>query len=161
MLRPVTPDDTDALVGLTAGTGFFKPHELDTLREVLDDYHAGNAAHGHRAFAWEAGGRAVGYAYYAPVAMTDRAWNLYWIAVAKDQQGRGVGGRLLEFVEEDIRARSGRLLLIETSSTAHYEPTRSFYLKYKYALAATVPDYYADGDGLVIFSKRLDGVIVA
>ena len=155
MLRPVTPADTDALLELTAGTGFFKPMEVETLRGVLDDYHAENEAIGHRAFAWEEGGRILGYVYHAPAEMTDRTWYLYWIAVASDQQGRGLGGRLLEIVERDIREHSGRLLLIETSTTPHYEPTRRFYLKKGYTLAATIPDFYADGDGLVVFSKRL------
>jgi ribosomal protein S18 acetylase RimI-like enzyme len=155
MLRPIAPSDTDALVELTAGTGFFKPHELDTLREVLDDYHAGDAELGHRAFAWEEGGRILGYVYHAPAAMTDRTWYLYWIAVAADQQGRGLGGRLLRFVEDDVRDQDGRLLLIETSSTPHYDPTRRFYRKYGYDQIATLPDYYADGDGMVVFSKRI------
>ena len=44
---------------------------------------------------------------------------------------------------------------METSTTAHYEPTRKFYLKYGYALAGSVPDFYADGDGMAIFTKRL------
>ena len=155
MLRPITPADTDTLVDLTAGTGFFKPMEVETLREVLEDFHAVNHVHNHRAFAWEEAGKVLGYVYYAPAAMTDRTWYLYWIAVAKETQGRGLGGRLLEFVEQDIRDQVGRLLLIETSSTPHYEPTRRFYLKYQYTLAANIPDYYADGDGLVVFSKRI------
>lgn len=161
MLRPITPDDTDALVELTAGTGFFKPLELDTLREVLDDYHAGNQEYGHRSFVWEEAGRLLGYIYHAPAAMTDRTWYLYWIAVASDHQGRGLGGRLLEFAEQDVREQAGRLLLIETSSTPHYEPTRRFYLKYGYQLTATIPDYYADGDGMVVFSKRVDRAAMA
>lgn len=155
MLRPVTPADTDALLELTAGTGFFKPMEVETLREVLDDYHAGNEALGHRAFAWEENDRILGYVYHAPAEMTDRTWYLYWIAVAADQQGRGLGGRLLDFVERDIRDQQGRLLLIETSTTPHYAPTRRFYLKKGYAQAATIPDFYADGDGLAVFAKRL------
>ena len=155
MLRPISPADTDTLVDLTAGTGFFKPHEIDTLREVLDDYHAGNDALGHRAFLWEEGGRILGYVYHAPTAMTERSWHLYWIAVSKDVQSRGLGGKMLAFVEQDIRAQNGRLLLIETSSTPHYEPTRKFYLKHGYTLATDIPDYYADGDGLIVFSKRL------
>lgn len=158
MIRPIAPTDTDGLVELTAGTGFFKPMEVDTLREVLDDYHAGNADLGHRAFVSDEGGRLLGYVYHAPAAMTDRTWYIYWIAVAADHQGQGLGGRLLAHAEDDVRNLGGRLLLIETSSTSHYEPTRRFYLKHGYALAATVEDYYADGDGQVIFSKRLAGL---
>ncbi|MFO0801144.1 MAG: GNAT family N-acetyltransferase [Gemmataceae bacterium] len=155
MLRAATAADTDALVALTAGTGFFKPLELDTLREVLDDYHAGNADLGHRCFVWGEGDALLGYVYHAPAPMTDRTWYLYWIAVDAARQGRGLGGNLLRFVEQDVRGQGGRLLLIETSSTPHYEPTRRFYRKYGYDQPATVPDFYADGDGLVVFSKRL------
>ena len=156
MLRPITPADTDGLVELTAGTGFFRPLELDTLREVLDDYHAGDAELGHHAIVWQDPfGQLNGYAYYAPAAMTDRTWYLYWIAVRRDCQGLGIGGQILEAVERHIRDQNGRLLLIETSGTAHYAPTRRFYLKYGYTLAAEIPDYYADGDGLVVFGKRL------
>lgn len=158
MIRPVTPADTDALVELTAGTGFFKPLELETLREVLDDYHAQNRELDHQAFAWEESGCILGYVYHAPAPMTDRSWYLYWIAVAANQQGRGLGGKLLQFVERDIQKRNGRLLLIETSTTPHYEPTRRFYQKYGYTLVATIPDYYADGDGMAVFAKRLGTV---
>ena len=35
MIRPATPDDVPALLALTAGTGFFKPLEVDTLGGVL------------------------------------------------------------------------------------------------------------------------------
>jgi len=155
MIRPVTDADTDALVNLTAGTGFFKPLELDALREVLDDYHSTNQEQGHRAFAWEEGGHVLGYVYHAPTPMTDRSWHLYWIAVDASQQGRGLGGKLLAFVEQDIRELGGRLLIVETSTTEHYEPTRKFYLKYSYTFAAAVPDFYADGDGMAVFTKRL------
>jgi ribosomal protein S18 acetylase RimI-like enzyme len=158
MLRPVTPADTPALLALAAGTDFFKPLEIETLGEVLADYHAGCADLGHRAFAWDEAGALLGFAYHAPAAMTDRAWYLYWIAVEKGRQGRGLGGRMLAFVEADVRARNGRLLIVETSSVPLYDPTRRFYLRYGYTQAATVPDYYADGDGQVIFTKRVGSV---
>ena len=155
MLRPITPDDTPALCALTAATGFFKPAEIETLEEVLNDYHAIYEAQDHRAFGWDEGGLLLGFTYHAPAIMTDRAWYLYWIAVEKGQQGRGLGGRLLEFVEQHIRHQNGRLLIVETSSIPLYEPTRKFYQKYGYTPVATVPDYYADGDGQVIFTKRM------
>lgn len=155
MLRPTAPADTPALLALADATGMFKPHEIVALREVLDDYHATNRDEGHVAATWDDAGTPLGFVYYAPAAMTDRTWDLWWIAVDKTRQGRGLGKALLDAVEADVRERGGRLLLIETSSTPHYEPTRQFYLKRGYVIAATVPDYYADGDGKVIFWKRV------
>jgi ribosomal protein S18 acetylase RimI-like enzyme len=87
--------------------------------------------------------------------MTDRTWYLWWIAVDSTAQGRGLGSKLLAFVEADIRERNGRLLLVETATLPDYEPTRRFYIKHGYTLAATIQDYYADGDGMALFGKRL------
>jgi GNAT superfamily N-acetyltransferase len=76
--------------------------------------------------------------------------------VRKDQQGRGVGGKLLRFVEDDIRAkRRGRVLFIETGSLPHYEMTRQFYCKNGYEQHALLKDFYAAGDSMVVFRKVL------
>ena len=155
MIRPTTPADTPALLALTEGTGVFKPHEIEALDEVLSDYHAANHAYGHVAVTDERHGEVVGYAYYAPAAMTDRTWYLYWIAVTKETQARGVGTGLLRHAEGDVRRRGGRVLFIETSSLPHYEPTRRFYLKHGYEVTGVLRDYYADGDDMVVFRKRL------
>jgi ribosomal protein S18 acetylase RimI-like enzyme len=155
MIRLAIPDDTEPLIALAAGTGVFRPIELVALREVLDDYHREAHARGHRAVCYVEAGRPVGFAYHAPAAMTDRTWYLYWIAVDRERHGRGVGSALLRFAEDDARSRGARLFLIETSSLPHYEPTRWFYLGHGYERACAVPDYYADGDDLVVFSKRL------
>jgi ribosomal protein S18 acetylase RimI-like enzyme len=155
MLRPASPADTPALLSLTAATGFFKPMEVETLAEVMADYYEEEILLGHRCFVWEEDGRILGYVYHAPEELTDRTWVLWWIAVAPDQQGRGLGGKLLAFVEDDIRALGGRLLIVETATLPLYEPTRRFYLKHGYTIVSVIPDFYADDDGKVVFTKRL------
>jgi ribosomal protein S18 acetylase RimI-like enzyme len=157
MIRPTIPEDTPALVALARETGVFKPHEIEALQEVLDDYHGGDEVEGHRAVTFESEEQIVGFAYYAPTAMTVRGWHLWWIAVSKHTQARGVGGKLLRHVEEAIRQQNGRQLLIETSSLPHYALTRRFYLKHAYEQACSLPDFYADGDDMVVFRKRLQG----
>jgi ribosomal protein S18 acetylase RimI-like enzyme len=155
MIRPTTPADTQALLELTRGTGVFKPHEIEALDEVLSDYHTDNHSLGHVAVTDERHGRVVGYAYYAPAAMTDRTWYLYWIAVTRDTHAKGVGSGLLRHAEEDIRSKNGRVLFIETSSLPHYDLTRKFYLKHSYEITGVLKDYYGDGDDMVVFRKRL------
>jgi ribosomal protein S18 acetylase RimI-like enzyme len=158
MIRPAHPGDTPALLALTAATGVFKPHEVDALQEVLDDYHASRSGSEHVCVVdVRDEGKIAGYAYYAPDIMTDRTWYLYWIAVARDIQGGGIGSGLMAHMEADIRARRGRLVLIETSSLPHSEGTRRFYLKHGYSVAGVLRDFYSDGDSMVIFRKRLDG----
>jgi ribosomal protein S18 acetylase RimI-like enzyme len=154
MIRPTIPADTPELLTITEGTRVFKPMEVEALKAVLDEYHAEAHTLGHRSITFEREGKPIGFAYYAPAAMTDRTWYLYWIAVSKDIHARGVGTKLLHHVEEDIRQQQGRLLLIETSSLAHYELTRRFYRKHNYEQAAVLRDFYADGDDMVVFSKH-------
>ena len=151
MIRPTTPAEADVLVQIAADTGVFKPIEIAGLREAL---HASDAE--RHSIAWEEKGLVLGFAVYAVVAMTGRTWELRWLAVHKDHQGRGVGTKLLRFVEEEIRAtHGGRVLFIDTGSTAAYDLTRRFYAKHGYEQHATVQDFWADGDSLVVFRKRL------
>lgn len=155
MIRPAQPDDVPVLLRLTEQTGLFLPHEIDTLSELLTDYFAGLEQWQHRAHVLQRGNQAGGFVYYAPASLTDRTWYLYWIVVARELQGQGWGSQLLRFVEDDLRQRGARLLLIETSSRPAYAPTRAFYQKRGYVPCATVPDFYADGDDLIIFIRRL------
>ncbi len=156
MIRPISPTDTPALVSMARATEAFRPIELQALEEVLDDYHSQNAADGHRAVALEQNESIVGFAYFAESAMTDRTWSLWWIVVDCERQAQGIGGELLQHVEQAVRQSNGRQLLIETSSLPKYELTRRFYLKYGYAQTATVADYYAEGDDMLYFCKRMD-----
>jgi ribosomal protein S18 acetylase RimI-like enzyme len=155
MIRPAEPADTPTLVALSASTGVFKPYELQVLDELLTEFHAGNLGEDHTAIVLQHETTIVGYAYYAPDVMTDQTWYLYWIAVHAAQHGQGYGRELMGSVEEDIRGREGRLILIETSSLPHSERTRGFYQKQGYELCARIADFYSDGDDMVVFRKRL------
>lgn len=159
MIRPIQPGETPALVEMARGTEAFKPIEIQALQEVLDDYHAQNAADGHRAVALEADGTVVGFAYFAEAAMTDRTWSLWWIVIDRNVQARGIGGELLRYVEVEVLAAAGRQLVIETSSLPKYELTRRFYLKYGYSQIAAVKDYYAEADDMLFFCKRMDSIV--
>jgi ribosomal protein S18 acetylase RimI-like enzyme len=154
MIRPSVPEETPILVRIAHETNVFKPHEIIALQEVLDDYYAANIKFNHRAVTFVQDGQVAGFAYYAPAAMTDRTWYLYWIAVSKQIQARGVGGKLLRHAEEEIKKENGRLFLIETSSLPQYDLTRKFYVKHGYETHAVLRDYYADGDDMVIFRKH-------
>ena len=156
MIRPTRSEDSAALVSIAEGTNFFKPFEIVALREVLDDYHAANAAEGHQAYTWDHNGHIGGFVYIAPAAMTDRVWYLYWIFVDKNTQARGIGTRLLHHAEEEVRKKKGRLMLIETGGLPLYEPTRRFYLKHGYEQEARIRDFYVEGDDLIVFRKRMD-----
>jgi ribosomal protein S18 acetylase RimI-like enzyme len=155
MIRPTVPSDTPELIAIAEGTGVFKPLEITALQEVLDDYHEYAQHMGHRSITFDQKGKIAGFAYFAPAAMTDHTWYLYWIAVTKQIHAKGVGSQLLRYVEDEIRNLQGRILLIETSSLPHYELTRKFYVKHNYEQTAVLKDFYTDGDDMVVFRKRM------
>ncbi|MGA9397294.1 MAG: GNAT family N-acetyltransferase [Anaerolineaceae bacterium] len=98
--------------------------------------------------------RPLGYACYGPTPLTDGTFDLYWIAVDHNLTSKGIGTLLLKAVEDDIRKRHGRMLIIETSSSQEYDKTRQFYLKNNYPLVETIKDFYRTGEDRVTFIKR-------
>jgi len=97
----------------------------------------------------------LGFACYGPRPLTRGTFDLYWIAVRRTAQGRGVGRALLQRVAQEVRAMGGRMIVAETSGRPDYEPTRRFYEAHGYVREATVADFYAPGDDLVIYVQRL------
>lgn len=155
MIRTALETETEELVRIAEGTKVFKPLELEALRELLGDFHAGNCGLGHAAASFELDGRPAGFTYFAPTPMTAGTWHMYWIFVAKGIQARGIGTQLLRHVEAEVTGAGGRLLLIETSGLPTYELTRQFYVKHGYEQTGIIRDFYSDGDDQVIFRKRL------
>ncbi len=98
----------------------------------------------------------IGYLCYGPTPMTQGTFDLYWIAVDPDFQEKGVGSRLLSFLEEVVKAQGGRLILADTSTVPQYEKTQRFYLKNGFKEVARIPDYYHPGNDRVTFCKKLD-----
>ena len=97
----------------------------------------------------------IGYACFGPTPMTDRTFDLYWIAVDPDFSGQGVGKVLLKKVEAEISGQKGRMIIIETSSAPEYAPSRGFYLRNNYLLAETIKDFFRQGEDRVTYVKFL------
>jgi ribosomal protein S18 acetylase RimI-like enzyme len=153
-LRVPRADDRARVLAIVEGTGVFRPDETAIALEVFD---AAVAAPGRDY--WPVGAyqhdRLVGFAICGPVPCTLATWDLYWIAVEPAIHGAGIGRQLMAHCEATIRAEGGRLVVVETSSRADYGPTRAFYLRVGYREAATIPEYYAPGDALVVYTKLL------
>jgi ribosomal protein S18 acetylase RimI-like enzyme len=152
-LRPVGPAQRGPLEALVAATGLFRPEEVATAVELLDEALAGDDD--YRFVGAYEGDTLVGYACWGPTPGTVGTWDLYWIVVQPDRQGAGVGSQLLAEVERRLATSLGRLLVVETSSRNDYRPTRSFYERRGFTRAATIPGYYAPGDDLVLYTKDL------
>jgi len=154
----VTEEDRKAVRDITASTGFFYDEEVDTAVELVDDWLLKGPKCGYHFLFAEQDGRTVGYTSFGPIACTKESFDLYWIVVAGDYRGKGLGTRLLVRSEDSIYALGGRRVYIETSARPLYEPTRAFYIARGYSVEAEMRDFYAPGDAKVVYVKVLQGM---
>ncbi|HUF14101.1 MAG TPA: GNAT family N-acetyltransferase [Longimicrobiales bacterium] len=141
---------------LLEATKVFRAEEIAIGLEVIESYLANPGQEYDVVGAFTRDDRLLGYACFGPTPCTEGTWDLYWIAVSPDAQGRGIGTLIMQEVERRLTRADARLVLIETSSTEPYEPTSAFYRALGYREVARVPDFYLDGDDRVILAKRLD-----
>ena len=156
MIVKAVAEDGPQIHAITSNTSVFNPEEVECVDELWNDYQThGPVASGYYFLVDREEQLVLGYACYGPRALTDRTYDLYWIAVDPEVRGGGVGRRLLAATEEAVRTQGGRLLVVETSGLEKYTPTRAFYQATGYSLEATLRDFYRDGDDLIIFTKHL------
>ena len=151
----LTPADRAAIRSLVESTGVFNAVELDCAVELADERLKHGPASGYHFLFAEEGGRVVGYACYGAIALTVGSYDLYWIAVDRSVQGRGLGKQIMDQVVEIIRSEGGRNIYIETSTRPQYLATRGFYERCGCPLVATLDDFYAPGDGKAIYCKKV------
>lgn len=154
-LRSTQPGDADSILGLARVEPLFSPQEAETVAELLEEYLTLEDHNGYFFLSAVDKGKLLGFACYGPTPLTQGTFDLYWIAVSAAAKGRGVGRALMARVEDEVRALGGRMIKLDTSGREEYAPTRAFYLRIGYTHSATVPDFYAPGDDLVIFSRKL------
>jgi D-alanine-D-alanine ligase len=151
----VRPEDRKAIGRLVRATGFFSEEEIGIAVEVAEERLASSDASGYFFLFAEEGDRLLGYACFGPIPGSVHSFDLYWIAVDPQEQGRGIGRMIMAAAERLMAGRGARRIYADTSSRPQYEPTRSFYLACGYLEAAFLADFYAPGDGKVIFVKPL------
>jgi GNAT superfamily N-acetyltransferase len=152
----VNPQDPSKIRQLAQATGFFYPFEVDIAVELVEDRLSHGAESGYHFILAEHKGRLIGYACFGPIPCTVASYDLYWIAVHPDFQGKGLGLHLMKETEKRIAASGGRRVYVETSERPQYDPTRAFYEKCGYKLEAVLKDFYAPGDGKAVYCKSLD-----
>jgi ribosomal protein S18 acetylase RimI-like enzyme len=142
----------EALEALGTG-GVFSEEEVRVAAGVIDDAVADPA--GYVILAGDAGDNVRGFVCGGSTPLTASTWHLYWICVDPEAAGRGLGRALQSRFEESVRERGGRRVVVETSGRADYTRARHFYEAAGYREVGRIPDFYADGDSCVLYSKEL------
>lgn len=146
-ITPTVASDLAGLAPVVEATGLFPPEYLHPLWEE-------GQAEGHVWRTASRAGQAVGLAFAGPEPLTEGCWNMRALCVAPGQQGQGVGRALVRDLEAALTGRA-RLLLAETSGTAPFAGARAFYAALGYARVADIPEFWAEGDAKIVFSRDL------
>ena len=155
MVRPMTAADRDAVLRIVKETGFFTAAEEEVARELIDICLEQPGQRDYFSVVSEADGhQTAGYMTFGPTPLTEGTYDLYWMAVAPSAQGLGHGKKMVRWLEDRVRELRGRMILIETSSTAKYFTTRQFYLGLGYKEVARIPDFYRTGDDRLVYAKH-------
>ena len=186
-LRDLTSADAVRILEITRATGVFREEELVIADEVFRDAVAAPGPSGGTADENQSGvgGEQVIRPYYALGAelegelvgfhrprqrQEDRVLmqalhallidfgSTYTKLRAVDPRAyrNGIATSLVTEMERRLEGRA-RLVSLDTSGRPDYTPTRDFSTARGYSAVARVPDFYAEGDDQVIFTKHLGG----
>jgi ribosomal protein S18 acetylase RimI-like enzyme len=152
--------DRPLLAGLLDSLSAFTAEERLVALELVDarlDHPESDDYRFILAFAGEAGDGAglSGYLCYGRTPMTQSTYDLYWIATSPDFARSGVARGLVASMEVEIAREGGGTIRVETGSREGHGAAVHFYDAVSFARTATIPDFYAPGDDLIIFTKRV------
>jgi GNAT superfamily N-acetyltransferase len=161
-IKPFAPRDRDSIRRILRQRGTFTAAEIKGALEILDEILRHPKRRAYYAFcSFDGRIDPAGYICFGPIPMTERCFDLYWIAVDEASARKGIGGRLLQFMEEFVRQRGARRIYVDTSSTLAYAPARAFYEKHGYRAECVLSDFYREGDHQVIYMKEVYGIASA
>lgn len=155
MIRKLAQDDKAAVIGILGKTGNFTENEINIAVELINIYLSDPNQKDYELFVDDQENIIRGYVCFGPRPLTAGTFDLYWIAVNPESQSKGIGSNLLKFVEDYLKYKKGRLIIIETSGKDSYEKERLFYMKNMYKKLVEINDFYDENDSLVIYGKYI------
>ncbi|UCH06407.1 MAG: GNAT family N-acetyltransferase [Deltaproteobacteria bacterium] len=155
-IRPLKTHNKKEVSRLLRQAKTFNDQEVRVALEVVDEALRRPEKGDYCAFCiLNSDGTLAGFICFGPIPMTEGCYDLYWIVVDKAFSRRGVGGKLLEFMEDFVIKKGARRIYVDTSSTPPYEPARALYEKHGYRVVGLLEDFYRKGDHKVIFMKEV------
>lgn len=154
-IAPSIPEDRRGISDILLNSGIFGQVDVECVDQMFDESLAKLSDDNyHFLSCWE-GQQLVGFACCGSEALTQGTWDLFWLCVSPAARRKGAARALLaQALHCAARARA-RLMVIYTSSTGKYAPARRLYESAGFARVAMVPGYYADGDDLYIYTRRI------
>jgi ribosomal protein S18 acetylase RimI-like enzyme len=152
-IRRADRQDRTTVLSMLTESGFFRQTELKIAEEVFDDAVANGPGGDYQSFICYQQDKPLGWICFGPTPCTVGAYDIYWLIVEPQKQRKGIGSVLMRFATDIIKDSRGRMIVVETSGSDRYGPTRKFYERMGFSQAAVVKDFYSAGDDKVIYVK--------
>ncbi len=153
--KNLTFADIAPIRAIIKGTGFFDqaPDEIDVAIELVElSINKGNNVDNYMTLIAEENGVILGYVCFARVPCSICTFEMYWLCVDKNTQGKGVGSFIISNVEKIVKELGGNKIILQTAGRDLYIPTQRFYVSYGFTLESRIKDYYAIGDDCLTYS---------
>ena len=97
----------------------------------------------------------IAFGYCAPEMLAEGTYNLYAIGVKSDLQGKGIGRKMMTYLETHLKENGHRILIVETSGGSDLATTRKFYENLNYTKEAVIRDFWSEGEDKVVYWKKM------
>lgn len=157
--RPLHAGDRPLIADLLGKLDAFTEDERAVALELVDHRLGDPASDDYRFILSlsvdEGAERLAGYLCYGRTPMTQSTYDLYWLGTSPDFARMGVARGLVASLEGELAREGGGLIRVETGSREGHGAAVHFYDAVGFARTATIVDFYAPGDDLIIFTKRV------
>jgi ribosomal protein S18 acetylase RimI-like enzyme len=150
-IRAVSKEDIETLKKIIDSSELFPSEYLD---EMISDYF-NNPETEDIWFTYINKESLSAIGYCVPEKLTDGTYNLLAIGVIKELQGKGIASEMMKYIEQLIKQKGGRILIVETSSDDAQFAARNFYKKIGYTQEAIIRDFWKEGEDKIVFWKKL------
>lgn len=150
-IRAVTKFDIKWLKKVVDSSELFPSEHLE---EMISDYF-NNPNSQDIWFTYIDNNTHVAIGYCVPEKLTDGTYNLLAIGVSQNFQRKGIASQMMNYIEQELKQKDGRILIVETSSDDAQIGAIQFYNKIGYTQTAIIKDFWKDGEDKIVFLKKL------
>lgn len=151
----IKKEDLVAIKQILKSTGFFEqaPDEIDVALELAHlSLTEGNHVENYAFIFAEENQKTVAFCCFARIPCTISSFEIYWLGVDKQYQGKGVGKQLISHIIQELQKIGAKKIVLQTAGRDQYIPTQKFYTTVGFNLEARIKDYYAQGDDCLIYT---------
>lgn len=150
-IQAVTQNYIDELKKVVDSSGLFPSEYLD---DMIFDY-LNNADTQDIWFTYIDCDTPTAIGYCVPEKLTNGTYNLLAIGVSQSSQRNGVATKMMSYIEQQLKQKDGRILIVETSGDDAQIGARKLYEKIGYTQMAVIKDFWNDGEDKIVFWKKL------